>query len=57
VERRAGEAHKLYVCTMLTTARNVALFLKLGYRAESVMPDHYNRMDMICFAKYLRERS
>jgi predicted N-acetyltransferase YhbS len=53
VERQVTGAHKFYVCTMLRTSRNVALFLKLGYRPESVMPQHYNRMDMICFAKYL----
>jgi predicted N-acetyltransferase YhbS len=54
VERLVTEAHKLYVCTMLKTSRNVGLFLKLGYRPEALMPDHYNRMDMICFAKYPR---
>jgi predicted N-acetyltransferase YhbS len=53
VEQQVTGAHKLYVCTMLRTSRNVALFLKLGYRPESVLPQHYNRMDMICFAKYL----
>ncbi|HJU06551.1 MAG TPA: GNAT family N-acetyltransferase [Nitrospiraceae bacterium] len=51
VERLVTNAHKLYVCTMLRTSRNVALFLNLGYRPESLMPDHYNRMDMICFSK------
>jgi len=55
VERQVVNAHKLYVCTMLRTTRNVTLFLNLGYRPESVMPNHYNRMDMICFAKHLRE--
>jgi predicted N-acetyltransferase YhbS len=52
VERRVTDAHKLYVCTMLRTSRNVQLFLDLGYKPETVMPDHYNRMDMICLAKY-----
>jgi predicted N-acetyltransferase YhbS len=56
VEARVTEAHKLYVCTMLRTTRNVTLFLNLGYRPESLLPDHYNRMDMICFSKTLRER-
>ena len=51
VEKLVGDAHKLYVCTMLRTSRNVSLFLNLGYRPESLMPDHYNRMDMICFSK------
>ena len=55
VETRVTEAHKLYACTMLRTTRNVTLFLNLGYRPESLLPDHYNRLDMICFAKYLRE--
>ena len=55
IEARVTEAHKLYVCTMLRTTRNVTMFLNLGYRPESLLPDHYNRMDMICFAKYLRK--
>lgn len=53
IERRVTNAHKLYVCTMLRTARNVALFLNLGYRPESLLPNHYNRMDLICLSKYL----
>ena len=52
VEARVTDAHKLYVCTMLRTTRNVTMFLNLGYRPESLLPDHYNRMDMICFSKY-----
>ena len=52
VETLATDVHKLYACTMLRTSRNVALFLGLGYRPESLMPDHYNRMDMICFSKF-----
>jgi predicted N-acetyltransferase YhbS len=51
VEKLVSDAHKLHVCTMLRTSRNVSLFLNLGYRPESLMPDHYNRMDMICFSK------
>ena len=51
IEQRVTDSHKLYVCTMLRTSRNVALFLNLGYRPESLLPDHYNRMDMICFSK------
>jgi predicted N-acetyltransferase YhbS len=51
VEKLVTDAHKLYVCTMLRTSRNIAMFLNLGYRPESLMPDHYNRMDMICFSK------
>ena len=52
IEHCAGGAHKLYVCTMLRASRNIAMFLDLGYRPESVMPDQYHHMDMICFSKY-----
>jgi predicted N-acetyltransferase YhbS len=52
IERQVTSAHKLYVCTMLRTSRNIDLFLKLGYRPEALLPDHYNRTDLICFAKY-----
>ena len=52
IEHCAGDAHKLYVCTMLRASRNIAMFLNLGYRPESVMPDQYHHMDMICFSKY-----
>jgi len=52
IERLATEAHKLYVCTMLRTPRNIGLFLNLGYRPEGVLPDHFHRTDFICFAKY-----
>jgi predicted N-acetyltransferase YhbS len=52
IERIATDAHKLYVCTMLKTSRNVALFHNLGYRPEAVLPNHYHRTDFICFAKY-----
>ena len=51
IETLATDCHKYYLCTMLRTSRNVQLFLKVGYRPESLMPDHYNRMDMICFSK------
>jgi predicted N-acetyltransferase YhbS len=52
IERMATEAHKLYVCTMLRTSRNISLFLNLGYRPETLLPDHFDKMDLICFAKY-----
>jgi predicted N-acetyltransferase YhbS len=52
VEELATEAHKLYVCTMLRTPRNIGLFLGLGYRPESLLPHHYHKLDLICFAKY-----
>ena len=41
---------------MLHTARNIHLFMSLGYKAESILPDHYDHLDLICFAKY-REAS
>ena len=52
IERATTDAHKLYACTMLRTARNIQFFLNLGYRAESILPDHYDHLDLICFAKY-----
>lgn len=52
VERMANEAHKFYACTMLHTPRNISLFTNLGYRPEALMPNHYNHLDLICFAKY-----
>ena len=52
VERMATDAHKFYVCTMLRTPRNIGLFLSLGYRPESLLPNHYHKLDLICFAKY-----
>ena len=52
IERLATDAHKFYACTMLRTSRNISLFLSLGYRPEALLPDHYHRTDLICFAKY-----
>jgi len=52
VEQVAIDAHKYFACTMLRTARNVHLFMSLGYKAESILPDHYDHLDLICFAKY-----
>lgn len=53
VERMAArETHKFHVCTMLRTPRNIGLLLGLGYRPESLLPNHYNKLDLICFAKY-----
>ena len=52
IERVATDAHKLYACTMLRTARNIHVFLRLGYKAETILPDHYDHLDLICFAKY-----
>ena len=57
IERLATDTHKLYVCTMLRTSRNITLFLSLGYRPEAVLPDHYHHTDFICFSKYLKPAS
>ena len=52
IERVTADAHKFYACTMLRTARNIQFFLNLGYKAETVLPNHYHHLDLICFAKY-----
>jgi predicted N-acetyltransferase YhbS len=52
IERVTADAHKFYACTMLRTARNIRFFLNLGYKAETVLPNHYHHLDLICFAKY-----
>lgn len=52
IERVMTGAHKFYACTMLRTARNIQFFSKLGYKAETVLPNHYHHLDLICFAKY-----
>jgi predicted N-acetyltransferase YhbS len=52
IERLAVDAHKFYVCTMLRASRNIAMFLNLGYRPESLLPDQYHHADLICFSKY-----
>lgn len=52
IERVTANAHKVYACTMLRTARNIQFFLSLGYKAETVLPNHYNHLDLLCFAKY-----
>ncbi len=57
IERLARDAHKLYVCTMLRTSRNITFFLSLGYRPEAVLPDHYHHTDFICFSKHLKPAS
>ena len=55
IERTATDAHKFYACTMLNTARNIHLFMSLGYKAETILPDHYDHLDLICFAKYKKQ--
>lgn len=57
IERVATDAHKLYACTMLRTPRNIQFFLSLGYRAETILPNHYDHLDLICFAKYQSEEN
>ncbi len=52
IEQTTADAHKFYACTMLRTARNIQFFMKLGYKAETILPDHYDHLDLICFAKY-----
>ena len=49
IERVTTQAHKLYPCTMLRTARNVHFFLSLGYKAETLLPNHYHHLDLICW--------
>lgn len=52
IEGATIDAHKFYACTMLRTARNIRFFMDLGYKAETILPDHYDHLDLICFAKY-----
>ena len=52
IERVATDTHKFFACTMLRTGRNIHLFMSLGYKAETILPDHYDHLDLICFAKY-----
>jgi len=52
IEQITTDAHKFYACTMLRTTRNVQFFLNLGYKAETLLPNHYHHLDLICFAKY-----
>ena len=52
IEQAATDAHKFYACNMLRTARNIQFFMNLGYKAETILPDHYDHLDFICFAKY-----
>ena len=52
IESVATGAHKFFACTMLRTGRNIHLFMSLGYKAETILPDHYDHLDLICYAKY-----
>lgn len=57
IERAETGAHKFYACTMLQTPQNIRFFLSLGYKAETILPDHYDHLDLICFAKYQAGRN
>ena len=57
IEKYAADAHKLHVCTMLRASRNIAMFLNLGYRPESLLPDQYHHAHLICFSKYPKPAS
>jgi GNAT superfamily N-acetyltransferase len=52
IERVTTDAHKFYACTMLRTTRNIQFFVNLGYKAETLLPNHYHHLDLLCFAKY-----
>ena len=53
VEKYApSDAHKISLCTLLLTHENIPFFLRLGYRPETVFPDHYHHIDLLCFGKY-----
>jgi len=52
IERATTDVHKFYACTMLRTAKNIQFFMDLGYKAETLLPNHYDHLDLICFAKY-----
>ncbi len=48
---RPPSCHKISVCTMLVLGENIRFFLALGYQPEYLMPDHYNRLHLLCFRK------
>lgn len=50
-ELRPLSCHKISVCTMLVLGENVRFFLDRGYLPEYLMPDHFNRLHLICFRK------
>ncbi len=52
IEQAATDTHKFYACTMLRTPRNIQFFMSMGYKAETILPNHYDHLDLICFAKY-----
>lgn len=52
IERLApASCHKISVCTMLVLGENIRFFLDRGYIPDFLMPDHYNRLHLICFRK------
>ncbi|MHB1285980.1 MAG: GNAT family N-acetyltransferase [Leptospirales bacterium] len=56
-ERVPPNTHKIHLCTLLQTERNIPFFLSMGYRPESVLPDHYHHADILCFGKHLNPSS
>lgn len=52
IERATTNVHKFYACTILRTPRSIQFFMNLGYKAETILPDHYDHLDLMCFAKY-----
>jgi len=51
-EHIPADAHKISLCTLLMTHENIPFFLRMGYRPETVLPDHYHHVDLLCFGKY-----
>lgn len=51
-ENIPADAHKISLCTLLMTHENIPFFLRMGYRPETVLPDHYHHVDLLCFGKY-----
>lgn len=50
-EAAPSTCHKISVCTMLRLGDNVRFFLDCGYTPDYLMPEHYNRLHLICFYK------
>ena len=46
-----SSCHKISVCTMLVLGENIRFFLKQGYIPDYLMPEHYNKLHLICFRK------
>lgn len=50
-EKVPASCHKISVCTMLVLGENIRFFLDRGYIPDYLMPEHYNRLHLICFRK------